>query len=275
MIAWRRTWGTSFSGRPPPWGRCVSPPGEPSGLPGPRGLLASAQKTSPLFEKRAFHFALRPIDSRGGLTWRDRFGDIQQAHNYYSPGDEVLANNTSGETQIIPDENGAWVYQERIKGLWQPVLLPGVDSHGGWGFNTLYNVITPGGGGMSVHRPADQTDQLVNDPDMLRTNSFFKLFNRPELYTTNGSAVASQPAVKATLLAEALPAITRAMGCNPLASFQGRNTDLMTLRNGWPESRPQPQGQTEKPWLHSDFKDVAYRYVYPFYRDMIQKGGLQ
>ena len=221
-------------------------------------------------------------DARTNLTWRGRFGNIPQAHNYYSSGDQVLANNTTGATPLVPDENGAWAYQERIKGLWQPVLLQGVDSHGGWGFNAQYDQVAgtdplTGNPVMQRMQPA-QAGLLADNPDMLRTNAFFKPFNIAGLYTTNGPAVAAVPANRARLLAEALPALSRAAGSNPLAAFgDNRNTDLMSFKTDaeWPAERPQITVGQPKPWKHSDFKNVAYRYVYHFYDDVVTKGNLK
>jgi hypothetical protein len=194
----------------------------------------------------------------------------------------VLANNTTGATPLVPDENGAWAYQERIKGLWQPVLLQGVDSHGGWGFNAQYDQVAgtdplTGNPVMQRMQPA-QAGLLADNPDMLRTNAFFKPFNIAGLYTTNGPAVAAVPANRARLLAEALPALSRAAGSNPLAAFgDNRNTDLMSFKTDaeWPAERPQITVGQPKPWKHSDFKNVAYRYVYHFYDDVVTKGNLK
>lgn len=124
---------------------------------------------------------------------------------------------------------------------------------------------------LSRMEPA-QANQLV--PGLLTTNTFFKPFNRQELYTANGSMLAATPSVRAEMLAEALPAVTRATGSNPLTVFGSRNSNLMALKDGWPTGRPTPDNGSDKPWFHSDFKDVAFRYVHQFYRDLIQKGGL-
>ena len=35
------------------------------------------------------------------------------------------------------------------------------------------------------------------------------------------------------------------------------------------------QQHIEKPWLHSDFKNMAYYYVYPAITNIVEKGDLR
>ena len=196
-------------------------------------------------------------DGRHNLTWRGRFGNIAQAINYYSSGEDVLNNNDPPEDLVIPGTEKAWAFQEEVKGGVLPAILIGVDSHGGWGFNSTHYYW--------VHFPED-TDGITADE--LRLHSFFKPFYRDDLYATNGSAVASSYEVRSKLLAEALPATSRAMGRNRLNDWgDSRNADLMTLNTGWPRANEN--------WLHSDFKNVAFSYVHQFFEDMVAEGGLQ
>ena len=140
-----------------------------------------------------------------------------------------------------------------------PEILVGVDSHGGWGFNTEYY--------WRVHFPED-TEEIT--PEDLRQHSFFKPFCITDLYSTNGSAVAENIDVRRKLLAEALPATSRATGRNRQNDWgDSRNADLMTLKTSWPAERSNGN------WLHGDFKDVAYPFVHQFYEDMVSTGGLQ
>jgi hypothetical protein len=79
---------------------------------------------------------------------------------------------------------------------------------------------------------------------------------------------------KDRVLAEAIPALTSASGMKintgiiSAFNYDMQNT-LKTKNNGvnyWP--RP------EKPWLHSDVKNVAYPYIYQLFNSLIAIGGL-
>ena len=79
------------------------------------------------------------------------------------------------------------------------------------------------------------------------------------------------------LLAEALPATSRATGRNEIYGyFDGNNFDLMSFINSISEF-PQERKTADFPagrWLHGDFRDVAYIYLSGLYHDMVSKGGL-
>jgi hypothetical protein len=97
-------------------------------------------------------------------------------------------------------------------------------------------------------------------------------------HPTAGSAVATNPVVRAKVLAEAIPAMSRATGANAiLGSFSGDNFDMMIVgksNNRWPASRIANDVKQEK-WLHGDFRDVAYFFVHPLYNDICTRGGLR
>ena len=101
----------------------------------------------------------------------------------------------------------------------------------------------------------------------LQTNSFFGSFYDNALYGTGGSSVAADYEVRSKVLAEAIPATSRAAGKNDVLGRFSANIDLMSKQSGWPRS--------SSDWLHSDFKNVAYPYVNSFFDDMVSKGGLQ
>lgn len=84
-------------------------------------------------------------DRRRLLTWRNRFGAIPQAYNFYSGSENVLANSDGNGVSAILDFgeilNGdrAWYSQEVGKGtsLLETVKpIAEVDRHGGWGFSS-------------------------------------------------------------------------------------------------------------------------------------------
>lgn len=219
-----------------------------------------------------WHTLFEESDGRRQLTWRARFGDIPQVVNYYSSGEDILKNNENAypEDPQLPDFSGehAWFYQEMIKGRWQMAWLPIVECHGGWGFNSVYK----NSDGSSPLLP-EYANQLA--PDQLRTNSFFRVFYRSDLYDpVGGSNVAKNRQVQSKLLAEAIPATSWATGGNMIdGRFSENNTDLMSLKNNqqWTAER-----DTDK-WRHGDFKDVSYFFNFKLYDEMCSpsRGGLQ
>ena len=210
-------------------------------------------------------------DGRYYLSWRGRFGNISQAINYYSLGEDVLNNNESGE-EVSPFDapERVWISQEQVKGGILPAILIGVDSHGGWGFNGEYSTGVYDPSNDVYVTAATPAEAALLQPYMLRAHSFFKSFYDDDLYGTNGSAVATNAEVRGKVLAEAIPATSRAAGRNPIADFGVGgvgNVDLMTKNTGWPRANEN--------WLHSDFKNVAFPYVHQFFEDVVAKGGLQ
>ena len=216
-----------------------------------------------------WHHLFDESDGRSQLTWRGRFGDIPQAVNYYSSGEEVLNNNYPPSELVIPRAEKSWVFQEQIKGGVLPAILFGVDSHGGWGFNPQYQ----------TYNEPPYAPFVNTIPDyMLRTTPVFKPLYDLYLYTTNGSTISTNYEVRAKLLAEAFPAMSRATGRNEVDDRFGganNNIDMMTtMISGWPAERitqDDPNGR----WFHGDYKDVAYLFVRKLYDDIVNKGGLQ
>ena len=213
-----------------------------------------------------WHLLFPTNDGRRGLTWRDRIGDITNSVNYYSSGEDVLDNNPTNPPPIPlwPDPSGqnAWTYQEMMKGGLPPALTPYMDSHGGWGFNSLHYYW--------VHYPEDTVDITEEE---LRLYPFCLPFIPADICSTNGSAVAQEPSVHAKLLSEAIPALSRATGRNPIdACFGGpdNNVDLMDYRTPgftWP--------QQDGKWLHGGFKEAAYIFNYGLYEDIATRGVLK
>lgn len=208
-------------------------------------------------------------DGRHGLTWRGRFGNIRQAVNYYSSGEDVLNNNEAGGPISLFDvPNRVWILQEQVKGGILPVILVGVDSHGGWGFNPCYDIqVGEDEYGSPIYdiMPPQQAALLSNG--QLQTKSFFTRFYSEEIYGRDGSQVAASAEVRGKVLAEAIPATSEATGRNEVDGFFSANVDMMTLKTGWP--------RLDGKWYHSDFKNVAFPYVHQLFEDMVAEGGLQ
>jgi len=219
-------------------------------------------------------------DARGTLTWRDRFGDIPGAINYYSSTEDVLANS-DGTLHAFLASDWSWVNQEMRKGLW-PLLVPG-NNEAGWEFNRSHDVTVgydPNTGAPILERMPPATASLLPDA-VLQTNSFFRLFDDETLYGAGGSATAAQPAVRAQLLADAIPALTNPMGRNPLPRwYDDRNRNMHEMRDVdatfefiWPQSRI--HGSDGRDWLHSDIKNVAFRYVHNVFTAICNEGDLK
>lgn len=218
-----------------------------------------------------WHALFPTNDGRCKLTWRNRFSDISNAVNYYSSGEDILQNNSENPPDpesiwnllnLWKTGQHVWCFQEMIKGGPIPAILWGVDSHGGWGFNFLY-----------------QQDGQLPDPnyvnglsdETLRGDSAFKIFYDLNLhYSAIGSILATDPAVRAKLLAEAIPALSFATGRNPVPFTFNDNKDMMEFKTAgmtW----PRPKGN----WWHSDFKGVAYSFNYGLYDDIRDRGDMK
>jgi hypothetical protein len=200
-------------------------------------------------------------DGRNALTWRDRFQNISFAYNYYSSTEDVLENSDGSVPSIGRVQ--AWVNQEMRKGTTLMWLAPG-NCEGGWGFNGTYAneqgfILSPA-----------EANALTDDS--IRTNSFFYWFDDEDLYGTNGSVVAQQPATRRQLLADAIPALSNPMGRNDLSGFGQANVDFMNYRRGvyptgWPRS--------DDDWRHSDIKSIAYPFNYQIFDKIADDGGLR
>jgi hypothetical protein len=207
-------------------------------------------------------------DARKTLTWKGRFGDIPNATNYYSSGEEVLQNSDG----TFPGPGGlrAWVQQELSKGRPDSVMgmAPYNDPQGGWGHNAYWFMPGP--------NPQKRTPQELLDVPLSATaeNPFFMRFRFSYLHdNTLGSATAADYWVRNKTLGAGIPAISNPVGSNPIGSFDVRNIDLMTKRDSWPIATG-PREKYPNRWLHSDAKDVALRFNHPLYIDWITRGNL-
>ena len=225
-------------------------------------------------------YQLFPGEGRAGLTWRNRFGDISNAINFYSSGEEVLNNNdaasggTPGQVPPIGGER-AWVLQEMVKGTQHIGAVLTFDSQGGWGFNGHWDIKEttttggPRGGTTTTYRRRDAAEANGLTNDELKAQPFFRRFQNTALLGANGGTTASEYLVRADALGTAIPALSFPTGGNPIPLFdqQDRNVNLMDLKDGWPRSAGR--------WLHSDAKNVAYRYNYKLWEKWVDDGGLR
>jgi len=113
----------------------------------------------------------------------------------------------------------------------------------------------------------------------LQSNAFFDTSVDTALFTTNSSGSAYAAANRNIILADAIPAVTLAVGANHVGRLApsgqpDRNFDMKTqLENGWPASKS--TGAEAFNWYHSDFKDVAYLYTYKLFNQMVTFGNLK
>lgn len=71
-----------------------------------------------------------------------------------------------------------------------------------------------------------------------------------------------------------MPAISSPAGRVGMLPAKGDNEDLNSARiksNGWGRDR----NLYERSWLHSDIKNMAYKYVYKAFDLILEKGGLK
>jgi hypothetical protein len=222
-------------------------------------------------------YDLFPVgDGRRGLTWMDRFGNIPNAVNIYSSGEQVLNNNdlTPGEIPNVLGAERVWVIQEMAKGTLHVAALLTFNIQGGWGFNSewlIANTTTTGGphgGTTTTYRKQTPAEAATLTDDQLRAEPFFRPFKNDDFTSpTGGSAAASSLIPRADALGGAIPALSFPAGGNPVPLFDNtnRNRNLMDLQDGWPQARLNdekarlpnvfpPQGR----WFHSDIKNIAY-----------------
>jgi hypothetical protein len=232
-------------------------------------------------------------DARGRLTWRGFFATpelLSVAHNFYSPGDEVVENPDETEElgQLanlwsIYNERHAWVAQEIAKGGQNTITLAGFhDLNGGWEFNSAYDKLGPGlllpGSNYTRRCEPAEAKAAITD-EMLRIKPFHRRFLYEDLYDpAKGPGTAADTDKLYRLLGAGIPASSYAIAANPLESlgeFGNHNmqSEYKNPHAEWPVHPNVPDDQPQN-WAHSDFKDVAIPYIYPLYQKMIEVGNL-
>jgi hypothetical protein len=230
-------------------------------------------------------------DYRSTLSWNNRLGNLRNVdvYNFYSSGEEVLRTYTNDPpasvlgkvlTQItdfwpfgIPFGSYTWYWQEKGKGTCSQDWFLG-SSHGGWKFNSSYDIFTPS----RQHLPPDQA--ATNSTTMLQTNAFFDFGNytlskHPDYIHLQGSDGSSYAQTNRNrILADAIPAMSVVAGANPVPRFSvnDHNFDMMAFENGWPLGRT---GKEVNMWHHSDYHNVAYTFTYNLFNQFVTTGNLK
>ena len=237
-------------------------------------------------------------DGRRKLTWKNRFARKVPglAYNFYSTGEDVVENadkteSFGGNIFLHGFVKHAWVQGEIAKGNASAAAdLTLKDTHAGWAFNfkgarrsrlgsdpsylseTYFkwetNPSVPSTFQARKYTPQEASRLTQNE---LKVKPFYQPFKYSDLYDgAKGSAEAQKKIVQYELLATAIPAQSYAAAANPVEVIEergGENFDMMNEKNGgWPRRNGL--------WHHSDFRDVAYSYVWKMYEKMSKLGKL-
>jgi pimeloyl-ACP methyl ester carboxylesterase len=235
-------------------------------------------------------------DKRSRLSWKSRYASLATRlplTNFYSSAEDILRPGDGSIPNLLTDVVGEtefiWTYNEMVKGT--PTLAATLtnDRHGGWAFNRDYMSWEDPNG--PAHPPAGYWDPMAPItagalPDQsLRIEPFFRPFSSgdadfPEWangawlygesslandYLPNEPLAPSElPRLKnqAKILAEAIPAHSKAAGAAPLENLPYvENIDLDTAvrkADFWPQ-HPSPHKRNR--WLHGDYLNPAFNYV--------------
>ena len=214
----------------------------------------------------------KETDARSRMTWRGRFGPLNNAYNFYSTGEEVLRNGTGEVPDIRRDRS--WVFQEMTKG--DPDLSGGGWFHnasGGWVFGEYWKILVKATDTVPSYMRRRTPEEATKIPkEQLGQHPFFKPFHNfnGNLHDPVQGPIAARSYDRVSrALAESLPALSFATGSNPVDVLPRRNIDMNTVRNGWPDSR----GDNED-WLHSDIRRVAFLYTHKVFDQFVKFGDL-
>lgn len=205
----------------------------------------------------------------------------------------------------------AWTAQEIVKGNATLIFPTGaLSQEAGWDFNSeLFKRgdITSVVEGVPIYdytrRTAqDLTDNPLSD-EQLAQIGFFDRFDERNLYgpISDGNVLSGNSVTQSQssnllnqsteegkellykLLSTAIPSRSYAAAANPSDELDdSQNINLQGLQDGYPQAAidfdydpdDPNNGYSNGRWRHSDFKDISYLYVYPFFKEMIKQGSL-
>ena len=147
-------------------------------------------------------------------------------------------------------------------------------NHGGWGFNSDYDIFP---NGMRWHLPPDRA--MTNTDVQLQMAPFFDKSYDAALYTTNSSGSDYARDNRNRILSDAIPALSLPVGANPVAYLDLRsgrksNFNMQTeFENGWPQERMESSEKNK--WHHSDVSYVAYPYTFKLFNQIANAANLK
>ena len=215
-------------------------------------------------------FEKRKEDFRYGLNWIGRFQKINgKLINFYSSTEDVVGN--SGLLQF-------WRLQENKKGLATQTLVKslGLDfggSDAGWGipWYVLFNPFAYG----PFHGLYGSYFKDITEDELIKEPPFKEFIKETERMHSTETFIIGRPGdrgeydnLRAFLLADAIPATSYGAGGNPIFK-DGTSIDMSTKCKNVPDTAEWPRKRGE--WWHSDLKDVAYFFVEPLYKMILEK----
>jgi len=244
-------------------------------------------------------------DHRAACRWIGRFAVRPPIINLYSRSEDVLSPPPADDARwpgvLAVADHGAWIYQEATKGRWPGRWVNPVRSQAGWSLSPQVSARA------SALARADEARQA----DLLRTRPLFADFRDKTLL--HGRVGASSPGSRAAvrtssvlrglgsaslpsgarwtardeLLAHAIPALSPAAGCLPIAGALNYRMDgsgphdphpdgLAAFPLGWPGG-VEVVAHLDAPapiWRHSDWRNVAYPFVHPAFALIVREAGL-
>ena len=251
---------------------------------------------------------LFPMDDlRSTCRWTGRVPSGAPVLNLYSRTEDVLmpppADAAFWPTLLTVSDYGAWVYAETTKGRWTSELVNSQHAQGGWALAQ----------GATRRSQRLMESPLSARPLLLRTEPLFAAFRLQGALTSSATGPRSQGSravmrrqnattgwgarttvpsaltwtVRDELLAHAIPARSCPAGSVPLTGVINYRMDGVSMQDplyedfrpfplGWPrgiesvEYLPAPTYV----WRHSDWKNVAFPYVYPVFAFIGKTSGL-
>ena len=220
-------------------------------------------------------------DFRSSLSWKGRFSGITNAVNCYSDTENVVGNIDTNKSLV---GQTVWVIQELLKGS---SLLHGlnawpwfdVECEGGWGVNSYY-ALNP-----TYYLDGFKTNvnSLVRE-DVI-THPLFTPFRAESdaMHSTNRFAVADADyryTLRARFLGDAIPAESFAAGANRIGDENNQvmgnislMDDCMANEDKWPVDRRDENDDNVLLWHHSDWKNLAYPFVYRLFDKIKENNG--
>jgi len=252
-----------------------------------------------------WHSQFTSPDPRRWVGWDDRFAAVAsgiQVHNFYSSQEDVLkgprpdgalpdlglalgllrdalngllpsAWHLRWAMNSVYNAEQTWVYSEMTKGnpgrLADFALLPHV--HGGWAFrdSSLRDTNTPIAGPMfGAFEARDDRCKLWDKASWLyapdgSADVQARLSHYPLTPAGTDTNWLNRIKNHAKLLAEAIPSLSGPVGGSPLDKVKNVNMHSACRDAAfWPA-----RDEVDKPnrWLHGDYKNPAYAYVYRLY----------